>query len=71
MFLFIKSSVSSLTLLPLSLQNLETYDTEELISIQVQHLEKEKKEMSHRLRVIAKRLAMRIAYSSAVPVCEP
>lgn len=57
MFLFINSSVSSLILLLLlSLQNLETYDTEELISIQVQHLEKEKKEMSHRLRVIAKRV---------------
>jgi translation initiation factor 3 subunit A len=35
---------------------LETYDTEGLITIQVAQLEKEKKENSERLRIIAKRI---------------
>ncbi|KAF8811362.1 hypothetical protein BYT27DRAFT_7134375 [Phlegmacium glaucopus] len=35
---------------------LETYDTEGLITIQVAQLEKEKKEISERLRIIAKRI---------------
>ena len=35
---------------------METYDTEGLITIQVAQLEKEKKEISERLRIIAKRI---------------
>jgi translation initiation factor 3 subunit A len=35
---------------------LETYDTEGLITIQVAQLEKEKKEISERLRIISKRI---------------
>lgn len=37
-------------------QKLETYDTEGLIVIQVAQLEKEKKELSERLRIVAKRV---------------
>lgn len=35
---------------------METYDTEGLITIQVAQLEKEKKEISERLRIVAKRI---------------
>lgn len=43
----------SLTFLP---QKMETYDTEGLIVIQVAQLEKEKKELNEKLRVVAKRV---------------
>lgn len=38
------------------MQKLETYDTEGLIVIQVAQLEKEKKELNERLRIVAKRV---------------
>jgi translation initiation factor 3 subunit A len=43
-------------LLTVLLQKMESYDTEGLIVIQVAQLEKEKKELSEKLRVIAKRV---------------
>ena len=44
------------TLADLEPQKLETYDTEQLITIQVGQLEKEKKEMNERLTRISKRI---------------
>ncbi|EAU83625.1 translation initiation factor eIF3a [Coprinopsis cinerea okayama7 len=41
---------------PNDVDKLENYDTEGLITIQVAQLEKEKKEMNERLRIIAKRI---------------
>ncbi|KAL0574223.1 eukaryotic translation initiation factor 3 subunit A, partial [Marasmius crinis-equi] len=38
------------------LQKEQTFDTGDLISLQVQHIEKEKREINHRLRVISKRI---------------
>ncbi|KAF9265046.1 hypothetical protein L218DRAFT_1076037 [Marasmius fiardii PR-910] len=38
------------------LQKDQNFDTGDLISLQVQHIEKEKRELNHRLRVISKRI---------------
>ncbi|THU95999.1 hypothetical protein K435DRAFT_778778 [Dendrothele bispora CBS 962.96] len=38
------------------MEKMANFDTENLISLQVEQLEKEKKEMNHRLRVVAKRV---------------
>ncbi|KAF4622265.1 hypothetical protein D9613_009488 [Agrocybe pediades] len=53
---YAQSLVDKGILKPNDVEKLESYDTENLITIQVQQLEKEKKEISEKLRVTAKRI---------------
>ncbi|KAF8151510.1 hypothetical protein B0H34DRAFT_727963 [Crassisporium funariophilum] len=53
---YAQSLVDKGILKPNDVDKLETYDTEGLITIQVAQLEKEKKEISERLRIISKRI---------------
>ncbi|KAF8196958.1 translation initiation factor eIF3a [Pholiota molesta] len=53
---YAQSLVDKGILKPNDVEKLETYDTENLITIQVAQLEKEKKELQERLRIVAKRI---------------
>ncbi|KAF9471257.1 hypothetical protein BDN70DRAFT_977463 [Pholiota conissans] len=53
---YAQSLVDKGILKPNDVDKLETYDTENLITIQVAQLEKEKKELQERLRIAAKRI---------------